>query len=194
MPMAIDVVLPATQAHRFSLDEYHQLVESGGFDEASRVELIEGVIVDMSPKTAEHENTIRWLTHWLISAVNAERFEVGVQTALTLSGSEPEPDLAVIGVDAPRPYHPATAVLVIEVAVSSQDRDLRQKPVLYANAGITEYWVIDLDAGVVVVHRNPTETGYQAIERVPSDGAVDAQALALPRLEVAELFAAARRR
>jgi Uma2 family endonuclease len=192
--MAIDVVLPAAQAHRFSLEEYHQLVESGGFDEDSRVELIEGVIVDMSPKTAEHEDAITWLARWLISAVDPGRFEVGVQRALTLNDSEPEPDLAVIGVDAPRPYHPATAVLVIEVAMSSQDRDLRQKPVLYAKAGITEYWVVDLDAGVVVVHRDPTETGYEAIDRIPADGAVEAQALELPRLEVAELLRAARRR
>ncbi len=192
--MAVDVVLPAAQAHRFSLDEYHQLVESGGFDEASRVELIEGVIVDMSPKTAEHENAITWLTRWLISAVDPGRFEVGVQRALTLDGSEPEPDLVVIPIDAPRPYHPATAALVIEVVMSSQDRDLRQKPVLYAEAGITEYWVVDLDASVVVTHRDPTETGYETIARVPADGAVEATALALPRLEVAELLAASRRR
>jgi Uma2 family endonuclease len=192
--MAIDVVLPAAQAHRFSLEEYHQLIESGGFDEDSRVELIEGVIADMSPKTAEHENAITWLTRWLISAVDPGRFEVGVQRALTLSGSEPEPDLAVIPSDAPRPYHPATATLVIEVAMSSQDRDLRQKSALYARAGITEYWVVDLDAGVVVVHRNPTDTGYRAITEIPADGSIDAQALALPRLEVAELLGAARRR
>lgn len=192
--MAIDVVLPAAQAHRFSLEEYHQLIESGGFDEASRVELIEGVIVDMSPKTAEHENAITWLTRWLISAIDPGRFEVGVQRALTLGGSEPEPDLVVIPIDAPRPYHPGTATLAIEVAVSSQDRDLRQKPALYARAGIAEYWVVDLDASLVVVHRNPTDTGYEAIAEIPADGAVQAQAIELPRLEVAELLAAARRR
>lgn len=192
--MAVDVVLPAAQAHRFSLEEYHQLIEYGGFDEDSRVELIEGVIVDISPKTAEHENAIRSLTYWLISAVDPERFEVGVQTALTLSNSEPEPDLAVIPTDVHRPYHPGTATLVIEVAVSSRDRDLRQKPVLYAQAGIDEYWVVDLDAGVVVVHRDPTETGYGAITQIPGNGTVEAQAFELPRLDVAELLAAARRR
>ncbi len=193
--MAIDVALPAVQAHRFSLEEYHQQIETGGFDEDSRVELIEGVIADMSPKTAEHENAITWLTRWLISAVDPGRFEVGVQRALTLlSGSEPEPDLAVIPTDVHRPYHPATATLVIEVAMSSQDRDLRQKPALYARAGIAEYWVVDLDAGRVVVHRDPTEAGYGAITEIPADGAVQAQALKLPRLEVAELLAAARRR
>ncbi len=191
--MAVDVVLTAAQAHRFSLEEYHQLIQSGGFDEDSRVELIEGVIADISPKTAEHENAIRWLTRWLISAVDPKRFEVGVQTALTLGGSEPEPDLAVIATDVPRPYHPATATLIIEVAVSSQDRDLRQKPVLYAHAGVAEYWVVNLDAGLVVVHRDPTDTGYEAITEIPADGAVQAQALELPRLEVAELLAAARR-
>jgi Uma2 family endonuclease len=192
--MAIAVAFPVAQAHRFSLQEYHQLIESGGFDEDSRVELIDGVIADMSPKTAEHENAITWLTRWLISAVDPARYEVGVQRALTLERSEPEPDLAVIPADAPRPYHPGTAALVIEVAVSSQDRDLRQKPVLYAHAGIPEYWVVNLAAARVVVHRHPTETGYEEIVEVSADGAVEAQALELPKLEVGELLAAAHRR
>jgi Uma2 family endonuclease len=192
--MAIAVALPTAQAHRFSLEEYHRLIEAGGFDEELRVELIDGVIADMSPKTAEHENAITWLTRWLISAVDPARYEVGVQRALTLESSEPEPDLAVIPTDAPRPYHPGTAALVIEVAVSSQDRDLRQKLVLYAHSGIAEYWVVNLAADTVVVHRHPTETGYEEIAKVSAGGAVEAQALELPRLEVAELLDAAYRR
>jgi Uma2 family endonuclease len=192
--MAVAVAFPVAQAHRFSLQEYHQLIESGGFDEDSRVELIDGVIADMSPKTAEHENAIRWLTRWLISTVDPARYEVGVQSALTLERSEPEPDLAVVPADAPRPYHPGTAALVIEVTVSSQDRDLRQKPVLYGHAGIAEYWVVNLAANTVVVHRRPTGIGYEEITEVSVDGAVKAQALELPELEVGELLAAAHRR
>jgi Uma2 family endonuclease len=192
--MAIDVALPDVIPHRFSLDEYHQLIESGGFDEDARVELIEGVIADMSPKTSEHENAIEWLTRWLFSAVDLGQFEIGVQRAITLSGSEPEPDLVVIPHDAPRPYHPGAATLVIEVAVSSRDRDLRQKPAIYARAGIPEYWVVNLGAGVIAVHRNPTELGYQAITEVAEGGRVEAQALTLPALTVADLLAAAYRR
>lgn len=191
--MAIDTALPPTDTHRFSLDEYHQLIESGGFDEDARVELIEGVIADMSPKTREHENAIVWLTHWLVGAVDPERHRVGVQTALTLAASEPEPDFAVVPVDAPRPYHPATADLVIEVAVSSQDRDLHRKPAIYARAGISEYWVVDLDTDALVVHRDPHETGYRTILTLGASDTLRAQSLPLPPLSIAELFAAARR-
>lgn len=183
----------ATDAHRFSLDEYHQLIESGGFDEDTRVELIEGMILDMSPKSKEHENAIRWLTRWLITSLDPDRFEVGVQTALTLERSEPEPDLSVIRVDAPRAYHPSTAALVIEVAVSSQLRDLHQKPSVYARGGIEEYWVIDLDARRAVIHRDPSGDGYELVAEIDAGGSVAARALELPVLALSELLAAAER-
>jgi Uma2 family endonuclease len=193
--MAVDVAtVPFSQVHRFSLEEYHQLIESGGFDEDMRVELIEGVIVDMSRKTREHENAIRWLTRWLVFAVDPERHEVGVQTSLTTRSSEPEPDLTVIPRDAPRPYHPGSATLVIEVAVSSQHRDLRVKPHIYAQADVPEYWVVDVDKGRVVVHRDPTTNGYQTIVEVPANGSVQALSLPLPALDVTELLDAAARR
>jgi Uma2 family endonuclease len=193
--MAIDFASDTRQLHRFSLDEYHQLIEAGAFDEDLRVELVEGVLLDMSPKTREHENAISWLTRWLIEATDAKGFEVRVCGPITTDSSEPEPDLTVIPRTAPRPYHPGTASLVIEVAVSSQRRDRRQKPILYARAGIPEYWVIDLDAGNVVVHRTPSASGdrYESILTVPGDGRVEAQTLELPELSVAELLAAARR-
>jgi Uma2 family endonuclease len=193
MAAAADVSPPLAQVHRFSLEEYHRLIEAGGLPEDMRVELIEGVIADMSPKTREHENAIRWLSRWLMFAVDPGRYEVGVQTALTLGGSEPEPDLTVIANDAPRPYHPGTAALVIEVAVSSQQRDLRQKPIVYAQAGVSEYWVVDVDASRIVVHRDPAASGFETVIEVPATGTVQARALDLPALSAAELFRAAKR-
>ncbi|HEX5309543.1 MAG TPA: Uma2 family endonuclease [Solirubrobacteraceae bacterium] len=192
--MAIDFGREARQVHRFSLDQYHRIIERGGFDDDFRAELIEGVLVDMSIKTREHENAIRWLTRWLVLAVDSSQYEVGVQTSLTLveSESEPEPDFTVLSRDAPRPYHPSTAVLVIEVTVSSHCRDLRQKPFLYARAGVPEYWVADIENGRLVVHRNPEDDSYQSIVAVPGDGRVEAQALQLPPLNVADLLTAAR--
>jgi len=188
---AIDFGGDRRQLHRFSLDEYHQLIEAGGFDEDARVELIEGVLLDMSPKTREHEQAIWWLARWLIEALDRKNFDVGIGSPITTDNSEPEPDLAVFPKNAPRPYHPGTAALVIEVAVSSHRRDLRQKPIVYARAGVAEYWVIDIDKGRVVVHRTPTGDGYESIVTVPGDGRIKAQALELPELDVGELLAAA---
>jgi hypothetical protein len=68
-----------------------------------------------------------------------------------LEDSEPEPDLAVIALNAPRPYHPATATLIVEVAVSSLRRDLGTKAELYARASVPQYWV--LGAGSAAPHR-----------------------------------------
>ena len=63
--------------HRFSLDEYHQLIESGGLDEDMRVELIDGLIVEMSPKSPEHENVLAWLTERLFDAVDRAAIRCG---------------------------------------------------------------------------------------------------------------------
>lgn len=182
---------PPTPVHRFSLEEYHRLIDAGGFDEDARVELIDGLLVDMSPKTAPHENAIAWLNQLLVLSVDLDRFEVRVSAALTTGNSEPEPDIIVIERDAPRPYHPGTAALIIEVAVSSQRRDLRHKPPIYAGAGVPDYWVVDLDAGRVVVHGSPRDGAYDRVEIMGAGGELVASRLELPPISVAELLASA---
>jgi Uma2 family endonuclease len=183
------VSIDLAQVHRMSLDEYHQLIEAGGFDEDARVELIDGLLVDMSPKTREHELAIAWLNRWLILAVDADRFIATVGMPLTLERSEPEPDLIVFAHDARRPYHPATAELVIEVSVSSLRHDLLIKAPLYAAAGVAEYWVVDVEGRRVVRHRDPSGGHYGAVDEVRD--VLVASTLELPPLDLSELFAAA---
>jgi Uma2 family endonuclease len=187
------MVLAIGQLHRFTLTEYHQLLECAALGEDQRLELIDGMICDMSPKTREHDQAIDWLGEWLFSCVDLRRFLIRVQNALTLASSEPQPDLAVVPRDVPRPYHPATATLVIEVAVSSQRRDLVEKPPQYAGAGVLEYWVVDLDDRRAVIHREPTGGRYAEVVQMAADGVIRAQALSLPALELSELLAAALR-
>jgi Uma2 family endonuclease len=182
---------PPPGLHRLSLEEYHRFTESGGFDEDARIELIDGLLLDMSPKTAEHENAIAWLNQRLVLAVDLARFEVRVASAMTLERSEPEPDLIVIERGAPRPYHPGSAALVIEVAVSSQQRDLRVKPRLYARAGIPLYWVIDVDRRRAVVHADPGPDGYARVDMLGPGDDLTAPHLGLT-VSLAELLAAAR--
>jgi Uma2 family endonuclease len=186
-----ELLLP--DMHRWSLEEYHQLIESGGFDEDTRLELIDGFVVDMSPKTREHENAIAWLSLALQRALDHARFELRVASPLTLATSEPEPDLIVVEADDPRPYHPGSATLVVEVSVSSLRRDLRQKPVLYARAGIPRYWVIDVDGGRVVVHAESRPDGYARVETIGADGELAAPELGIRAIRVADVLAAARR-
>lgn len=181
----------AEHLHRFTLDEYHRLIDAGAFDEDLRAELIDGLLVDMSPKTPEHERAIRWLNRWLILGVDDQRYAVGVGSPLTLEPSEPEPDLTVLEQGAPAPYHPSTAPLVIEVAVSSLSYDLGPKAAVYSAAGIPDYWVADLEGRRVVVHRKPSPDGYrERFDAAPGDE-LRAVAVDLPPLPIAELLRAA---
>ena len=175
----IDALLP------LSLENYHRLVEAGGF-EGERVELLDGLLVRMSPKSERHEAAVEFLNDWLGAAVDRRRYIVGCQRALTIGTSEPEPDLVVRERDTPKPYHPSSAVLVIEVAASSLPVDLAVKAPLYASAGIAEYWVLDLDGRRAIVHREPGAGGYGQRLEVPADGQLNSVALPLPALRVAD--------
>ncbi len=187
------VELDFSQLHRLSPDEYHRILEAGGFDEDARVELLGGLIAAMSPKTRAHENAVAWLARWLMQAVDFDAFEVRVASPLTLGDSEPEPDLAVIALSAPRPYHPATATLIVEVAVSSLRRDLGTKTDLYARAGVPEYWVLALDQRRLIVQRDvrPDVGEYAQSIELDESAWVTSAAIALPDLAIADVLAAA---
>ncbi len=175
--------------HRLSIEEYHRLIASGGLEEGSRFELIDGLLLDMSPKSPAHEKAIRWLTDWIVDHLDRTRSQLMVCGALTIGTSEPEPDLAIIERPAPRFEHPLGAQLVIEVALSSKERDLELKPDLYAGA-VAEYWVIDLQAGHVVTHRDGANGVYRQVDVVVPPEELSAHALNLGRLPTGKLFAA----
>jgi Uma2 family endonuclease len=182
------VAAETAEIHRLTLDEYHQLIDSGGFDEDTHVELIDGLLLDKAVKSAAHENAVMWLSYAVHDAIDHPRYHLRVSSALTLHGSEPEPDLYVYADDAPRPYHPGTASLVIEVSHSSLRRDLQVKPRIYANAGIPRYWVIDLDGRRAIVHSEPAQDEYARVESTGSDATLTAPELGIS-VSLAELLA-----
>ncbi|MGO9791838.1 MAG: Uma2 family endonuclease [Solirubrobacteraceae bacterium] len=187
MPLQVAV----SDIHQLTAEEYARLVQSGGLDDL-RVELIDGLLCDMSPKSPAHENAIAHLTALIASALDFGRYDLRIQCALSVGDSAPEPDLAIVERDAPKPFHPASAVLVIEVCHSSHDRDLRVKPAVYAAASVSEYWVLDLRDGRIVVHRRPESTaGYLETEVVGADGAVQARSVQLPAVVMRDLLQAA---
>jgi Uma2 family endonuclease len=94
-----------------------------------------------------------------------DRANIHVQAPFAAPGeSEPEPDIAVVPPGDYLDEHPRTAWLIVEVAESSVVRD-RAKARLYAAAGVTEYWIVNLTEGVVEVHRDPHTDGYAGIVR-----------------------------
>jgi Uma2 family endonuclease len=152
-------MVPVTvPVHRLSVQDVYRMVEAGVLDEHDRVELAEGVLVDMVPVGAEHDGATAWLTRHF-ARVDSDGWEVRIQSVLLVAGGYLLPDLALVA-PMPRSTQPTTAHLVIEVAQSSQARD-REKAPDYATADVHEYWIVDLLARTVTVHRHPLAGAYQ---------------------------------
>lgn len=150
-----DPIAPAWQ-RRLRVDEYHRMIEAGVFDEDERIELLDGILVSVSPQGAGHAHAIAVLTRILIRALGDE-YQVRPQLPLTLGDRlEPEPDLAVVRAGTwPASQHPSTALLVVEVSAGSSDRDRTTKAAIYAGARIPEYWIVDLATRSIEVFREP---------------------------------------
>ena len=143
---------------RFSVPEYHHLCELGILTEDDNLELLEGYLVHKMPRNPPHDGTLHLLLRFLWRMVPDE-WEVRCQSGVTLSDSEPEPDLAVVQTD-PERYmrrHPAPSdiALVIEVADSSLDGDRADKCRIYARAGVPWYWIVNLVDLQIEVYSSP---------------------------------------
>src|SRR5215213_4175153 len=147
---------------RWTREEYERLVEEGFFHPEERLELVDGVIYEMTPQSSDHATGIRFIQRALRS-LDGEGLDLRCQLPLALGlDSEPEPDLAVVPGD-PEDYrdaHPTTAVLVVEVADSSLLHDRKRKTSLYARAGIPEYWILNLTRSCLEVFRDPQDGAY----------------------------------
>lgn len=153
----LSALLAREPARRISVDEYHRMIEAGILDEDEHVELLEGVIVSVSPQGRPHARVIQWLNRHLVKTLGDE-YAVLPQLPLTLGGfSEPEPDPAVVrAADAASgEEHPTTALLVVEVARDSPRKDRAVKGAIYARHGIPEYWIVNVKDGCVEVYREP---------------------------------------
>jgi Uma2 family endonuclease len=139
--------------------QYDRMVETGIFDD-QRVELLRGVLVEMSPQGARHADVSALLTELLIRAL-PRMTQVRCHLPFAASDdSEPEPDVAVYPARTFGEDHPDTAFLLIEVADSSLRKDRGLKSEIYAEAGVPEYWIVDLVNGAVEVRTAPANDHY----------------------------------
>ncbi len=153
--MTVTTTVPV---RRLSIEDVIAMSDAGILDATPRVELIEGVLVEMHPVAPRHEQLVTRLTmHFAPPA--AGRYEVHVQGSLATSAeSFVMPDLSVTE-PVPGGELPRTALLVVEVAHSSHARDV-EKAETYARAGVKTYWIVDALAQSVRVHRVPSGGSY----------------------------------
>ena len=142
-----------------SVEAYDALNEMGALDK--QAELIRGVIVKKMPKSPLHCKLIKRIFLYLL-AFQRGGLVVFTERPLRLKDSEPEPDAMIVRGDESDfdAKHPTTAELVVEVAVSSAALD-RENASLYAEAGVSEYWIVLPVERQIEVYRQPENGVYQ---------------------------------
>jgi Uma2 family endonuclease len=151
-----------------NIDDYEQMIANGAFVGIDRrLEFIHGEIREMSPAGPHHYDYVAFLNRWSMSNTTAGEVSVQIQAAVLLGDSLPEPDVMWLrpkryGGQRPRADD---TMLIIEVADSSLRYDLGEKAMLYAQAAIKEYWVVDVASQAVHQLRQPTVDGYQDIRK-----------------------------
>jgi Uma2 family endonuclease len=172
---------------KVAYDEYCRLAESGAFEGLNRrrVELIRGEIIDMNPIGHPHEFAVDQLTEWSFKNAPLGEVRVRIQNSIGLPELEslPEPDVAWVERrprDAGRPEG-RHVKLLIEVAESSLVRDAGLKKHLYAEAGIADYWIVNLREQRIEVYRDP-QAGDYASKSMYTEGEV--ALLAYPQISL----------
>jgi Uma2 family endonuclease len=153
---------PPYPVYRLSVDTYHGMIDAGMLAETDAVELLEGYIVPKMPRTAAHDGTIQATAEVIRSHLPAG-WSLRVQSAITLSDSEPEPDIVVVR-GGPRDFmarHPGpeSVGLLVEVADASLLRDRVGKARIYARSRISCYWIVNLQDAQLEVYTEPSGPG-----------------------------------
>lgn len=172
--------------HRFNVDEFLRMVEAGIFDETSRVELIEGEIVEMNPIGSHHAGNVKRLIALFTGKVG-EAAIVAAQDPIHLSEHcQPQPDIALLKPrdDFYSEHHPKPedVYLLVEVADTSLVHDRDVKVPLYARYGIPEYWIVDRSNREILAHSRPEDGKYRLTERVKSGDTLECRSM--PNLSV----------
>jgi Uma2 family endonuclease len=175
---------------KWTIEQYHELVITGILDDR-RVELLEGDIVEMAPEGMPHAvycgRTVEYLRELL-----RDRAKVRETHPITLpNNSEPEPDVAIVRSPDTQylthhPY-PEDIFWLIEYSDSTLAKDLNAKQRIYAQAGILEYWVINLQASELVVFRGVGNDGYLSETKLTS-GSISPLSFSDIEVEVRRLF------
>jgi Uma2 family endonuclease len=147
-----------------SVADAERMVEAGVLGEKERVELLDGVLVKMSPKGIKHENVKIALNLWFGEYKPVDIIYAPETTFRLDEYTYLEPDFVFYNKTTHlRDLSGLTSLLVIEVSDTSVGYDLADKPRYYARYGVLEYWVIDLKRDRLVVHRDGDGERYQSI-------------------------------
>jgi Uma2 family endonuclease len=170
--------------HRLDVETYGRMVASGAL-EGEPVELLEGLLVEMSPQGPDHMAVVRRLVRHLSDAPGW----LQVQDRLEVSPDwSPQPDVALLAEEPPPGQLPRTALFVAEVAVTSHISDRNVKAPAYARAGVRTYWLIDVPGRTVEVRTDPGSEDYRKCETYGMGARLPSPAPGVDELDVGWLL------
>ncbi len=165
----LPLTVPPEPVWRLSVEQYHQIIRAGILIKDDPIELLEGWLIQKTPKNPRHRAATK-LTRDALEAIVPQGWYVDSQEPITLSDSEPEPDVIIVRGDT-RDYldrhpEPADLGLVVEIADATLERDrvaLRMqhrslKKRLYARAGISVYWIVNLPQQQLEAYTQPNNS------------------------------------
>jgi Uma2 family endonuclease len=191
--LELDLTPPPYPVKRFTVDEYHRMIDAGVFADDERFELLEGWIIPKRRQGPPVAVALGLIDRRLIAAL-PDGWSYRPRGAITLVGSEPEPGASVVR-GQPRDYlahHPyaSDVALVVEAADEAIDLVRGLKGRVYARAAIPEYWIVNVSEGWVEVESDPTgpaeAPAYRSCRIVGPDGEIP---LVLDGREVARVAA-----
>lgn len=156
----------APRPYRLSVREYEQMIEAGIFHEDQRIELINGVLIEMSPKNAPHSSTVRHANYTFLQIIGDLAVVITQDVIVLNDNAEPEPDLVLLRppmsrYDQAQPTA-ADVLLVLEVSDTTLRYDRETKGLAYAAAGIPQYVILNVNAREAEDYREPGADGYRA--------------------------------
>jgi Uma2 family endonuclease len=177
----------------FTVEEFQRICDRGIFPPDSRFELIRGEIIEMPNPTRRHSGRVNKLTRVFTSKLG-EAVIVCIQNPMFVDEmSEPRPDVVICKpleeLFGPFEPDPGDVILLVEISDTSLRYDTRIKAPLYAQAGIPEYWILNIPDDVLEVRSDPADGEYRRSEIFKRGQTITARGLPGTTFTIDELLA-----
>lgn len=149
--------------YKWTIERYHQAIEAGIFDDQA-IELLRGDLIVMAPERESHAYYNTEAADYIRSLLG-KMAKIRDAKPITLpNNSEPLPDVAIVKplgeIYLEHHPYPEDIFWIIEFSNTTLSKDLGEKKDIYAEAGIEEYWVVNLKQIELKVFRDLKERQY----------------------------------
>jgi len=178
---------------RFRVEDFRKMTEAGILPEESGWEIIDGYLIDKMSIGSKHASTVKKLNRKLTKLFDEQEAVVSVQDPIHINEfNEPEPDIALLkpreDFYAERHPLPEDVLLLIEVSSSTIEYDREIKKTLYAEAGIVEFWIVNLPDETVECYSQPKNGNYRLARILEKGETVESNTIENLKLPVEEIL------